>query len=83
MYLLLVYNQLMKLSVIVHPNSKRPRVEKDLLGTVQVYVAAPPLEGKANREAVEALAAYFQTGANRIILISGQKSKQKVFEINQ
>jgi len=35
----------MKLSIIAHPNSKNPRIEKDLLGATHVYVNAPPLEG--------------------------------------
>ena len=71
----------MKITIIAHPNSKRPRIEKDLLGTLHVYVSQPPLEGKANREIINSLAKYFNTGKNRVILISGEKSKQKTFEI--
>ena len=71
----------MKLSVIVHPNSKKERVEKDLLGTLHVYVNAPPLEGKANSAVIEKLANYFKTKKGNVILISGKKSKIKIFEI--
>lgn len=39
----------MKTSVIVHPNAKKPRIEKDLLGAIHVYVHESPLEEKANR----------------------------------
>jgi len=70
----------MKVTVIVHPNSKKPRVEKDLLGTLNVYVSAPPLEGKANKATIEALADYFQTSKSQVKLISGAKSKHKIFE---
>ena len=42
----------MKLEIVVHPNSKNPRVEKDLTGMIHVYVKAPPLEGKANQAVI-------------------------------
>jgi uncharacterized protein len=70
-----------KVNIIAHPNSKKQRVEKDLLGTIHVYVNQPPLEGKANRAIVEILAEYFKTKKNSVVLLSGEKLKQKVFEI--
>lgn len=71
----------MKITVIAHPNSKKPRIENDLLGNLHVYVNKPPLEGKANREIVNFLAKHFNVGKSRIILLSGEKSKLKTFEI--
>ncbi len=71
----------MKASVIAHPNSKSPRIEKDLLGVLHVYVSEPPLEGKANKAVIEALAEYHEVKNSQIILLSGQKSKNKTFEI--
>lgn len=72
----------MKIAIIAHPNAKRPRIEKDLLGTLHVYVNAPPLEGKANRAIEEALADHFKVKRTQVDLISGQKSKNKLFEIS-
>jgi len=71
----------MKISVIAHPNSKKPRIEEDLLGVVHVYVNAPPLEGRANREVAEALAKHFKTKKANVALLRGEKLKHKVFEI--
>ena len=71
----------MKVTVIVHPNSKKERVEKDLLDSLHVYVNQPPLEGKANKATIAALADYFNTSKAQIKLISGAKSKYKLFEI--
>ncbi|OGK17960.1 hypothetical protein A3G67_04750 [Candidatus Roizmanbacteria bacterium RIFCSPLOWO2_12_FULL_40_12] len=71
----------MKISAIVHPNSKRPRIEKDLLETLHIYVNQPPLEGKANSAVITALAKYFKIRHSAIRLISGAKSKNKLFEI--
>lgn len=72
----------MKLSIITHANAKRPRVEEDLTGMLHVYVNAPPLEGKANQAALEALAKHFGVRKSAVSLLSGHKSKQKVFEIS-
>lgn len=72
----------MKLSVIVHPNAKKERIEKDLLDNLHVWVNQPPLEGKANQATILALADYFKTNKSNIKLISGAKSKYKIFEVN-
>ncbi len=72
----------MRIEVIVHPNAKKPRVEKDLLGGLQVYVKEPPLEGKANAAVILALADFFKVKNYQVQLIKGAKSKIKIFEIN-
>jgi len=71
----------MKVIIIAHPNAKNPRIEKDLEGTLHVYVNKPPLEGKANKAIIESLAKFFNTKKNNIMLLSGEKSKHKVFEV--
>ncbi len=73
----------MKVSIIAHPNSRKPRIEEDLLGTLHVYVHAPPLEGKANIAIQEALSKYFKVKKYQIHLVSGITSKQKIFDIQQ
>lgn len=71
----------MKVSVIVHPNSKRTRIEKDLMEMLHVYVNAPPLEGRANEAVIEILADFFKIKKNEVILLRGAKSKNKIFEV--
>lgn len=71
----------MKYSIVAHPNSRRPRVESDLLGTLHVYVREPPLEGRANLALIESLADHFNVKKNQIRLVSGDKSKYKIIEI--
>lgn len=71
----------MKIAVIVHPNSKRERIEKDLLDNLHVYVNQPPLDGKANKATISALADYFKTQKANVKIIAGAKSKYKLFEI--
>jgi uncharacterized protein (TIGR00251 family) len=71
----------MKISIIAHPNAKKPRIEIDLLEALHVYVNEPPLEGKANKAVIESLAKYYNVNKNAVILVSGEKSKNKIFEI--
>lgn len=73
----------MKITVIVHPNSKKERIEKDLLGSLHIYVNAPPLEGKANKATIAALSEYFKISKSEVKLISGAQSKYKIFEIKE
>ena len=73
----------MKIKVTAHPNAKKPRVEKDLLGTLHVYVNAPPLEGKANKAVIQMLSEYFNVSKGKITLASGAKSKHKTFSITE
>jgi len=71
----------MKLVIFAHPNSKKPRVEKDLFGNLHVYVKEPPLEGKANQAVRGALSEYLKIPKSQIVMVRGEKSKQKVFEV--
>ncbi len=71
----------MKITIIAHPNSKKPRVEKDLFGNLHIYVSEPPLEGKANKAVISSLADYFKIKKSRVSLVSGEKSKNKTFSI--
>lgn len=78
----LTTQEVMKIRVLAHPNSKKPRIETDLTGILHVYVSAPPLEGKANSAVLNSLAIYFKVSKTGIKLTSGTKSRMKVFEIN-
>lgn len=71
----------MKITIVAHPNSKKPRIEKDLFETLHVYVNAPPLKGKANKAVIEALAKYLKVKKSSTKLLSREKSKIKLFEI--
>lgn len=71
----------MKLTITAHPNSKKPRVEKDLFGQLHIYVNQPPLEGKANKAVIESLAEHFKISKSSVSLIKGEKSKIKEFLI--
>lgn len=71
----------MKHFVVVHPNSKKPRIEKDGTEVLHVYVSKPPVEGQANLAVIEALAKHFKVSKSQVELVKGVKSKKKTFEI--
>lgn len=72
----------MRIQVVAHPNSKKIRIEEDLLSTLHVYVNEPPLDGRANAAITNSLAKYYKIPRSKVILINGEKSKNKVFEIS-
>ncbi|MFA6338850.1 MAG: DUF167 domain-containing protein [Candidatus Paceibacterota bacterium] len=83
----------MKIIVKAKTNSKEEKVErisqpslgfedtKSELVVYKVKVKEPPVDGKANTAIIKALAKYFDIAPSRVSLVSGQSSKQKVFEI--
>lgn len=71
----------MDINIIAHPNSKNPRIEEDLMGTIHVFVKEPPLEGKANKAVAESLAEHLKVKKSQVILVRGEKSKSKTFKI--
>lgn len=73
----------MRISVRVKPNSKEIRVEETGANQFLVQVKAPPKEGKANQEVIEALAKHFGLPKGRITIVSGLKSRQKILNIDE
>jgi len=70
----------MRLEIRVIPNAKKAKVE-DLGGKLKVHLSAPPHDGKANKELIEILSGHFKVRKNKIKLIKGEKSRDKVVEL--
>lgn len=62
----------------VSPNAKRTRVLGLFGDRVKVQVGAPPEDGRANAELRSALARWLDLPAERVVLYSGEKSRDKV-----
>lgn len=71
----------MKISVQVKPHSKIESVEKVGDRSYLVRVRVPPTENKANERARELLSENLRIPKRSLELVSGHKSKRKVFEI--
>lgn len=70
----------MKIDVKVIPNARKERVVDDG-GFFKVYVTAPALDGKANKALIELLAGHFKVKKGNVMVIRGEKSREKVVEI--
>ncbi len=67
---------------VIKPNSRKgPLVEELPDGTLQLWVRAPAVEGKANKAAVELLAGYFGVPKSAVRLTAGATARHKRFEI--
>ncbi|MDO8576857.1 MAG: DUF167 domain-containing protein [Candidatus Daviesbacteria bacterium] len=71
----------MKIFVKAKPKSKKNFIKKTDAASFTVAVTEAPEKGKANQAIIKALAKFLNIPASSVILISGQTSRQKVFEI--
>ena len=70
----------MKLAIKVIPNAKISLIKEEG-GVCKVYVAAPAVDGKANKALILLLAQHFQVSKNRIEIIKGLTSQHKIINI--
>ncbi|MEU8896972.1 DUF167 domain-containing protein [Nocardia sp. NPDC048505] len=68
----------------IKPNSRKaPLVETDPDGALTLYVRAPAVEGKANKAAIDLLAAHFGVAKSAVHLTAGATSRHKRFEVDR
>lgn len=75
-------NRIMKISITVKTNAKRPGVEKQPDGSYRVAVKSPPTQGKANEEVIEILAKHFSLPKRSLRIKHGRTGKRKIMEID-
>jgi uncharacterized protein (TIGR00251 family) len=64
-------------AVRVVPRASRSEIAGEHDGALRVRIAAPPVEGAANRELVRTLAKIFKVPQNAVEIVSGANSKTK------
>ena len=69
------------LRVRVNPLSSRSQVTGWQDGVLHIKLTAPPVEGAANKAAVEFLAKTLGVRKSQVALVSGQTGRDKTFEI--
>jgi len=72
----------MKINVRVVPNAKKEKIVIDG-DTVKVYVNAPALEGRANKQVIEMLAEHYGVKKYQVVIVLGEGSRNKVVEIDK
>jgi uncharacterized protein (TIGR00251 family) len=71
----------MKISVKVKPNAKQEKIEKVDESHFLIWVKERPQEGKANKAVIKVLSEYFGVPQSQVVLLKGQASREKIFEI--
>lgn len=69
------------LTIQVHPNAKRNEVLGFEEGILRLKIAAPPVEGKANKELISFLSKTLGTRKSGITIDRGETSKVKIVTI--
>ncbi len=71
-----------RISVRVHPSAARNAVVGFTGEVWQIRVSAPPVKGKANKELIAFLSRLLGVGKNRVSIIRGHTTKNKVIAIS-
>ena len=71
----------MILKVRVIPNARKTEFGQLRDEEIVLRLAAPPVDGKANKASTEFLARQFRVPRGSVRLVSGEKSRHKIFDI--
>ncbi|MDP3052455.1 MAG: DUF167 domain-containing protein [bacterium] len=71
----------MKIFVKAKPKAKEEKIQKIDDTHYSVFVKEPPIQGKANRAIIKALAEYFKVSPFQVNIVSGHTSREKIIEI--
>ncbi len=71
------------LTVRVIPNSKVNKLIETKDDTLKIKLMAPAHEGKANKALISFLAEHFNVSKNKIVITSGEKSREKKVKIGE
>lgn len=69
------------IKVKIVPGSSKNKIIGAYNDALKISIAAPPVEGKANKKCIAYLAKYFDVAKSKIEIISGQTSKNKIIKI--
>ena len=74
-------HQLMTLKIRVIPNARKTEFAGHRDGELLLRLNAPPIDGKANKAAIEFISRYLGVSRSSVQLIGGERSRHKIFEI--
>jgi len=74
-------NRGLTFAVRVVPRASRSELVGEQRGALRVRIAAPPVEGAANKELIKLLSKSFKLPKNAVQIISGLTSRNKIVRI--
>jgi uncharacterized protein (TIGR00251 family) len=69
------------LRVKVKPNARASSLSQEADGTWLARLKSPPVDGKANQELVELVAAHFQCPKSAVLIKSGASARMKLLMV--
>ena len=71
----------MKIKIKVVPGARKQEIIQMSDGSLKIKLHSQPVRFKANKELIEVLANYYNVQKDKISIVSGYSSRQKVIEI--
>ncbi len=71
-----------RIEVEVKVRASKSRVLGVKAGKLSVALAAAPVDGEANQELIDTLAAHFELPRRQVRLLSGERSRRKLVELS-
>jgi hypothetical protein len=72
----------LRLSVRVQPRASRSKLDGVVEDQLRVRLTAPPVENAANQACAAFLAEVLGVARSKVQLVGGQKSRDKVFQVD-
>ena len=72
---------MIELRIRVIPNAKKTEFAGYREGELVLRLNAPPVDGKANKAAVEFVSRYFGVSRSAVLVVGGERSRHKIFQI--
>ena len=70
-----------ELRIRVIPNAKKTEFAGYREGELILRINAPPVDGKANKAAVEFVSRYLGVSRSAVLVVGGERSRHKIFQI--
>ena len=71
-----------RLTVHVRPGAAASAITKPYGDAIGMRLAAPPVDGKANRELIEFVAARLGVARRAVMLVAGEASRRKIVDVD-
>jgi len=71
----------MRLSVYIQPGAKKTETAGMHDGMIKIRISSPPVEGAANKALIKFISKKLKISKNSVKIASGEKSRNKILEI--
>jgi len=69
------------ISVHLQPNAVKDQIVGQHAKSLKIKIAAPPVDGAANKGLINFLAKYFELSKRNVVLVKGEKSREKLVQL--